>query len=563
MEKIFLEITIVIGLASICTIVFRALKQPAVLAYILTGILLGPLGFFHLQEKEALMTLSQLGITLLLFILGLELRLTELRSIGKSAVVAGILQMVVTFGLGFFIAILFGFNQAVALIVGVALSFSSTVIIVKLLSDKRDLNSLHGKIAIGILLVQDFFAILAIIFLARSGDISGPGMVWTIAAILLKMTVLFGWILLLSEFVFPKIIHRIAKSSESLFLFSLAWVFFLTAIVTWPPIGFSVEIGGFLAGLALAGSTENFHIVAKMRSLRDFFITIFFVMLGLEMTFANVTHVLVPSFVLALFVIFGKPLIVMAVTGILGFQKRTSFFAGSLLGQVSEFSLILVFLGHQNGIIPTQIVTLLVLVSILSYVGSTYLIQHNNILYRKVSHLLTIFEWKKVHPEHTYSTKEITEDTKDHVVVIGAHQMGQSVIRALEKSGEDVVAVDFNPDIVSTLKEKNVPVIFGDISDSEIQEKIGLHRAKMVISTIPDIEDNTILIRDMNKKNKKAIVVVMAYELSDAKSLYKAGADYVVLPHLAGGRHLAKILFDKKHLELIEEYKEHDLKSWI
>lgn len=563
MQTIFLEITIVIGLASVFTILFRFLKQPPVLAYILTGILLGPVGLFHLHERDALMSLGQLGITLLLFILGLELRLSDLRSVGKTAIIAGILQMVITLGLGFGLARIFGMDVIVAVYLGIAFAFSSTVIVVKLLSDKRDLHSLHGKIAVGILLIQDFFAILSIVFLSGAKEVSGTAFLSEFGLVILKLLVLFGWVLLFSEFIFPKIIHHIAKSSESLFLFSLAWVFLLTAIVTWQPIGFSVEIGGFLAGLALAGSAEHVHIVAKMRSLRDFFVTIFFVTLGLQMSFAHVSQVIFPVLIFSLFVIFGKPLIIMLITSFFGFRKRTSFFIGSSLGQVSEFSLILAFLATQKGVITPEIVTIVVLVSIIGFIGSTYIIQNTNTLYRSVAKYFAILEWQTVNPEHEFSDKITTEEMEGHVVVIGAHQMGQSVIRALDKSGEDVIAVDFDPDIVKKLSEKKIPILFGDITDNEIQDKVALHNAKMVISTIPDVDDNVFLIKDMNKRNRKAMVVVMAYELSDAKTLYKAGADYVVLPHLAGGRHLAKMLVDKRHLELIEEYKEHDLKSWI
>lgn len=562
MESIFGEIALIICIASVLAIIFHALKQPAILAYILTGILIGPLGLFQLEHKEALELLGSLGITLLLFMLGLELRITELRSIGKNAVIAGIIQMVASASLGYGSALLLGFSSTVALYLGIALAFSSTVIVVKLLSDKKDLDSMHGKITIAILLVQDFFAILTIIFMSGTNNVSGIGLVTQGLLIFLKLLVLLGWIYLLSKYVFPKIIHKIARSPESLFLFSLAWVFLLTAIVTWEPIGFSIEIGGFLAGLALANSAENFHIVAKMRALRDFFIVIFFVMLGLEMTFDNIGSVLVPAIILSLFVLIGKPIITMLATATVGYRKRTSFFVGSSLGQISEFGLIILFLGQANGIIPNEAITLMVLVGIISFVGSSYIISHMNDIYRQLSKYLVVFEFRKISAESAISSDELS-DLEDHVVVIGAHQMGQSIIRALDKSGEEVVAVDFNPDIVKKLSQKKIKICFGDIADIEIQEKVNLQKAKMVISTIPDIEDNLYLIKGMNKLNKRAKVVVMAYEISEAKQLYKAGADYVVLPQLAGGRHLAKILIEKKHLELIEDYKAKDLRSWI
>jgi Kef-type K+ transport system membrane component KefB len=557
-ESIFFEIAVVIILASALTILFRYLRQPSILAYILTGIILGPLGIFHLQNKDALQTFGQLGITLLLFMLGLELKLHELRSIGKTAIIAGTLQMVGTFALGFGLSLLLGFPQSVSVYLGIALAFSSTIIIVKLLSDKKDLNSLHGKLALGILLMQDFFAILTIIFLGGVPGGGGVQVMFSVLLVLLKIVVLAGWIVVLSTYVFPRLIHSIAKSPESLFLFSLAWVFALTAIVTSKPIGFSIEIGGFLAGLALANSAENYQIVAKMKSLRDFFITIFFVTLGLEMHLTNLGSVILPAIVFSLFVLLIKPFLVMAITGMMGFRKRTSFFVGSSLAQVSEFSLIILFLAAQKGLLGDRAVTTIVLVAMITFTVSTYIIQNANRLYKQVG------RWFFVPESHTHNTHEsIIEGEFDlfdkHVILIGGKQMGSSILHAFKNSGEQILVVDFDPDIVKKLKNQGVPVFFGDISDIEIQERAGFQRAKLVISTVPDLEDNLLLVEGLNHTNKRAKVVVMAYEAQDAKALYKAGADYVVLPHLAGGHHLAKILVDSKYLEMIEKYKAKDL----
>lgn len=558
MESIFSEIAIVIIVASVLTIIFRYLRQPSILAYILTGIILGPLGFFHLQNKDALQTFGQLGITLLLFMLGLELKLHELRSIGKTAIIAGTLQMVGTFVLGFGLSLLLGFSSSISVYLAIALAFSSTIIIVKLLSDKKDLNSLHGKLALGILLMQDFFAILTIIFLGGVPGGGGVQVLFSVLVVLLKIVVLAGWIIVLSTYVFPRIIHSIAKSSETLFLFSLAWVFALTAIVTSKPIGFSIEIGGFLAGLALAGSSENYQIVAKMKALRDFFITIFFVTLGLEMHFTNFVQVIVPSLVFSLFVLVIKPFLVMGITGMMGFRKRTSFLVGASLAQVSEFSLIILFLAAQKGLLGDRAVTTIVLVAMITFTVSTYIIQNANKLYKQIGH------WFLVPEKHTRNSHEdIGEGEFDHfdkhVILIGGQQMGRSILYALKNSGEQILVVDFDPDIIRRLKSEGVAVFFGDIADVEIQERAGFHRAKLVISTVPDLEDNLLLIEGLNHTNRRAKIVVMAYEAQDARVLYKAGADYVVLPHLAGGHHLAKILVDNKHLEMIEKYKEKDL----
>lgn len=558
MEQIFLEITIIICLAAFLTIIFRHYKQPAILAYLLTGIILGPLGLFHLQEKVALETLGQLGITLLLFMLGLELKLHELRSIGKAAIIMGGAQMVLTIASGYVVASLLGFSQTAAIYTGLALSFSSTIIIVKILSDKRDLNSLHGKLAIGILLMQDFFAVMTIIFLTGVSQNGGSALFTQVIMILLKVVVLFGWVIVLSKFVFPHIVRRIARSHESLFLFSLAWVFALTALIASPYIGFSIEIGGFLAGLALANTSENFQIIAKMKALRDFFITIFFVVLGLEMSVTNISQVIVPALILTAFVILIKPFIIMVITGALGYRKRTSFFVGVSLSQISEFSFLILFLGSTSGAIPPELDTMFLIVGVATFATSTYGLQHSNKLYKQFGKYLHIFERKQPNKNHIEAQEDL-KDMENHIILVGGHAMGRGVIKALEDTKEKVIVVDFDPDIVHRLKQDNIPAVFGDIADSDIQERVHFDKAKLVISTVPDLEDNLLLIEGLNYENKKAKVVVMSYEPQDTKELYKAGADYVVMPHLAGGRHLAKIIIDKNHLELIEKYKAKDL----
>lgn len=562
MERIFFEITIIICLAAFLSIVFRFLKQPSILAYILTGVLLGPLGLFHLQNHEALQTFGQLGITLLLFMLGLEIKLGEVRTLGKPVLVIGLLQIWFTFVIGFFVSELLGLNAVQSIFISIGLTFSSTIVIVKILSDKKDLTSLHGKIAVGILLLQDFFAVLVLVFLSQgTNDVHLP-LFLQVLIILIKVAALFGIVLFLSKSFFPKITPYVARSQESFFLFSLAWVFAFTAFVASPFIGFSVEIGGFLAGLAFANTHENYHIISKMKSLRDFFITIFFVMLGLEMTFTHVVQALLPALILSAFVLLVKPLLVMVLTGLYGYKKRTSFFVGVSLSQVSEFSLIILFLGVQNHVITPEIVTIMILVCMITFAFSTYMLQNWNQLYKKLEQYLRFLEGEHTKKDITlHNQKE--ENLTGHVIVIGGDQMGQSIYHSLKDEGENVLIIDFNPEIVEKLMKKNIPVLFGDISDMEIQEASHLHDAELVISTVPDIEDNLLLIEALNHTNRRAKIVVMSYETDEAKLLYKKGADYVVLPHLAGGRHLAKILVDKNHLKLIEDYKKKDLSSLI
>ncbi|MDZ4227846.1 MAG: cation:proton antiporter family protein [Candidatus Levybacteria bacterium] len=548
MPNIFLETTVIICMAAFFAVIFRWLKQPIILAYILTGILIGPFGFFNLSSKDLLQLMAQFGITLLLFMVGLELKLNDLKSVGRVSLLTGIGQIVFTSLIGYFICLALGFSFIVSVYVAIALTFSSTIIIVKLLSDKRDLHSLYGKISVGFLLVQDFFAILFLIFLAGFNNLNGESLsVWIFLATLVKGAILFGGVIYLSKTLLPKIVDIIAHSPEALFLFSLAWAFGLASIVSSSLIGFSIEIGGFLAGLSLANSTENFQIAAKIRSLRDFFITIFFVILGMNLTFGNIAAILYPAMVLSLFVLIGNPIIVMIIMGILGYRKRTSFLAGLTVAQISEFSLIIIFLGSRLGHLAEEIVTLITVVGIVTFAVSTYMIVYGNKLYLFLAPFLSIFEKKHGKKDETLHSLGQLSEIKNHVVLVGGDQMGESLIDVLEAMNREIVIIDFDPEIVNKSEFKNIHRLFGDVSDNEISELANIHSAHLIVSTIPDVEDNLILVRKIKNKKSNAIVIVTALDSRDAKMLYAEKVDYVVLPHLAGGRQLAKLLEKDLH----------------
>ena len=559
MSNIFFEITIIICLVSVFTIILKLLRQPAILAYILTGIIIGPFGQLQLQNLDAIKTMGEFGITLLLFMMGLELNFKELKSIGKSVFIIGINQIILTGLAAYFISSIFNFPVLTSFYISIALTLSSTIIVVKLLSDKRELTSLYGKISIGLLLVQDFLAILVLIFLSgfNSENQSLNLSQLNLFSLFIKGVILFAVVALLSEKVFPKLIHLIAKSQEALFLVSIAWVFGLAAVVSSPTVGFSIEIGGFLAGLSLANAMENFQIASKVRALRDFFITIFFVSLGMQMQLGSLEKIMLPVIVFSLFVLILKPLIITSAMGFLGYRKRTSFLTGIHAGQISEFSLIIIFLGNKLGQIPTEISSLITAVGVITFVFSTYAISNANRLFKILSPCLWFFERKQTKRENIGSTEEDLGKLKDHVVLIGANRIGESILDAIDGLKDKVVVVDFDPQIVEKLKNKKVLTIFGDISDTDIQERLRLDKAKMIISTAPDTEDNLFLINCIKSLNKTAKIIVVSYDSDDAKYLYKAGADYVVLPHLAGGRHIAKIL-EENNLEEMKNLKPKD-----
>ncbi len=558
MGNLFFDITVIICLAAGLALIFRLLKQPEILAYILTGIIMGPLVVFRSANQDVLQTMSQLGITLLLFMVGLEIRVSDLFALGKSLLAVALGQIFVTFSLGFVLASLLNFAVLPAFYIAIALTFSTTVIIVKILSDKRDLHSLYARISLVILLAQDLLAVLLLMFLSGFSQQTGGALpLVQFFLIAIKGVILFAGVWYLSINVFPKLFELIARSSETLFLVSMAWVFGLTALVSSPYVGFSTEIGGFLAGLALANSIVNYQIIAKAKILRDFFIVIFFVLLGAQMNFVNFPKVLIPAILISTFVLVGKPLVVMVILGLTGYRKRTSFLTGITHSQISEFSLIIIFLGNKLGHVSDSVVSLITLVAIITFAFSSYIILQGNKLYLSFGKKINFLERKQNKKDEMVPTDGF-ENLKDHVVVVGGDQMGESILDALEESGDEVVVIDFDPTVVQKLISKKVHRLFGDISDLDIQERAQIDNAKLVISTIPDVEDNLLLLKELRHENRKAKVVVMALDAHDAKILYKANADYVILPHLAGGRQIAKIIAENS-LENIDKLKQKDL----
>ncbi len=544
MDNIIIELTIIFIISSVLSIVTRFLKLPTILAYIFTGLIVGPLALFGSDlfiHESMLESLSKIGITLLLFILGLEMKVSELRSVGKAAVLTGIGQIVFTSLIGFILALIIGYESRESLYIAIALTFSSTIVIVKLLSDKKDLNTLYGKISIGFLLIQDFVAILALLLLNGVSKEEGVSVI-SIVVTLAKAALIISITILLSQAVLPKLIHSISNNLEILFGFSLAWAFGIALLVSSEFIGLSIEIGGFLAGLALANSVESLQIVSKIRTLRDFFIIIFFVHLGTTLHLDNLSYSLIPAMFFSLFVLVGNPLIVLIILTRLNFKARTGFLSGLTVAQISEFSLIVIFLGNSLGHVSNEASSMVTLVGIITFAASSYMIMNGDSLYNIFRRQVRLFERK-----NTFEEQTSYEDMNKHIVVIGIEQIGSAILKEFKEEKENVLAVDFNPEVVSALKKKGYKAIFGDIIEHEIMEKANIHKARVVISTIPKLEENIILIQKIKSQITEVEVIVNSERKEYRKLLLEAGADMVIAPFDLAGQMLSRLV---KHSEL-------------
>ncbi len=558
MENVFLLLGLALVASTITAWFFKQLRQPSVLAYILTGFLLGPgvLGLF--SQAETTRVLSEMGITFLLFTVGLSMSVKNLKELAKVSLVTGVVQVLLIGAAGFFLAVRFGFSSVEAFYIGLALAFSSTIIVVKLLIEKKELNSLHGRISVGFLLVQDFLAIIALVLLpVLSVESSNPSL--EVAILLWKTFAFLVVVGFVTKYFLKEVFDSFAKNPELLFLSSISYCFLLA--VTSYYLGLSPESGAFLAGISLGTLPYNLDIVSKVKPLRDFFIVIFFLTLGAGTGLSLNPSSLAQMLEFSVIVLVATPLLIMALMGLLGYRKRTSFLTGIAVAQISEFSLILVAMGENAGHLSSETVSMITGVGVLTITVSAYFILYGHKLYQKLSPLLTVFEKKNASKEPW----QVPVKLEKHVVVVGYHRVGYGIVKKLLEMKENVVVVDFDPEVIKQLTSERIPCVYGDISDPEIASLINLEDARIVISTAPDVNDNLRLLREAKKLNKDVVTFVVAEQVEEALQLYDAGADYVILPHLLGSHHASLLLeeitnnFEKlietkvKHLEELHQ----------
>jgi Kef-type K+ transport system membrane component KefB/Trk K+ transport system NAD-binding subunit len=550
MEHLIFEIGLVIIAASAVGVVLYFLKQPLILAYILAGILLGPFGFGLIHDTEFIHGIATVGIMLMLFLVGLEMNVARLKDLGLVSLVAGAGQVVFTGLIGFLLVSLFGFTLIQSLYIAVALTFSSTVIAVKIMSDKKDTKSLYGQICIGILIVQDVLAIIALLILAGFKEGSFSFDVIHFGEVLVKGAVLGVAAALVSKYILKHLYKKIATSQELLILFSLSWCFLISLLSM--EIGFSMEIGAFIAGISLANFPYTYEINSKAKTLQDFFITIFFVALGSGLMFSSIVEFLVPLVVLSLFVLVGNPLIVLAIMGIMGYDKRTSFFTGLAIANISEFSLIVIAMGSSLGHLDEQISSMVAVIGITTMVISSYMMSYNNQLFAVLKKFLVLFERKN---KKEMAPKKST--FANHIILFGCGSVGEQILEKILSFKDDYLVVDHNNQVMKHLIENNIPCVFGDVEDEDLLQELDIEDSELIISTLPNIEDNYILLKYLKgmHSSKRPIVIVTADSAREGLDLFNRGADYIVLkPYLAA--HHVHII--NKELYQIEEEMEQE-----
>lgn len=554
MDILFIQLALILGLSSFFGYVVRLFKLPLLVAYLFVGLLLAASATIDVRASQILSFLPNIGVAFMLFLVGMELDLREIKSLGKPILTAGILQVFITAIVGSIIAKFFGFGLVEAWYLGIGLSFSSTVLVVKLLLDKKDLTSLYGKLSVGILLLEDFLAVVMLLLLTASESIfkSGLSVEFPLMAFIAKTMALFLTALLLNRFLLPRIFKAVSSQGELLFLTALAWCFFFVSFATI--LGFSALIGAFLAGVALASSPYHLHIQGKIKPLRDFFVALFFVYLGTQVNFTYLPTNLLLILTFGLYALLLKPIIYLLLLGIFGFRKHTMFQTAINLSQVSEFSLILLVVGLEKGIVGPSALTVIALTAVSTMVISSLMITHSKRIYKWVSKSVGFFEREARH----FMEGEQRDTLSGHVILIGGHQVGGEIVKLFKREKVPQIVLDFNPHLVQSLLELHVPVVYGDMGDPDVLEALNLAEARMIISTAPNFDDNKLLLEELKNKHINIPTVLRAETVQEADELYKGGADYVIIPEVLAGDSLVeklrdhlsgKYFEDRRHLE--------------
>ncbi|QED37351.1 cation:proton antiporter [Antarcticibacterium arcticum] len=527
-ENPFFEIALILFFAAVLGAIGQLLKQPLIVMFIALGILVGPSFLNIVRSTEYIHLLAEIGIAILLFIVGLKLDLRVIGAVGKIALLTGLGQIFFTSLIGYFLGIGLGFSSMHSFYIAVALTFSSTIIIIKLLSDKKEIDSLHGQIAIGFLIVQDIAVILVMIILSAIGQPGDIPLGYEILKTLLSGSLLFAIALIAMRWIIPGLSFFLARSQEMLILFAIAWAVTLAAIGEL--MGFSGEVGAFLAGVSLASSDFKELISSRLISLRDFMLIFFFVNLGANLDLSIIGSQVPSALIFSTFVLIGNPVIVLIIMGFMGYRKRTSFLAGLTVAQISEFSLIFAGLGFSIGHITGETVALITLVGLITIGLSTYLILYSHQIYEVISPALEIFE-----RENPYREAQLDPKNNDYydLIILGLGRFGGKIARLLDKEHPEVkfLGVDFDPMVVRNWQLQNHNVVYGDIEDPDLLERIPFKNAGCILSTVSDREHSLQLIRNLRRNDYTGKVYLTAIHDSDYQFLNNFGVNEVLLPH--------------------------------
>ena len=533
---LFYEIAALLVLAAGVGFVGLMLRQPLIVSFIAVGILAGPSMLDIAQSDAQIDLLAELGIAVLLFLVGLKLDFNLVRTLGPVALVTGLGQVLFTTVFGFLIALALGLDARTAIYVAIALTFSSTIIIVKLLSDKREIDALHGRIALGFLIVQDIVVVIAMISLSAIGvgdAAGGENALGDVLRVLGYGLGMLAFVVAFIRFLANPLVERLSRAPELLVSFAIGWAALLAAVGHY--LGFGKELGGLLAGFSLASTPFREAIAARLASLRDFLLLFFFIALGASLDLSVLGASVGPAIVLSLFVLIGNPLIVLTIMGAMGYRKRTGFLAGLTVAQISEFSLIFMAMGVSIGHVADEALGLVTLVGLVTIAASTYMITFSHKLYQVFEPVLGLFERKGTQAEPDNGPDS---SVPHDVILFGLGQYGLGIAGALRDQGKQVLGIDFSPEAVRHARAQGFDTLFGDATDPEFLAHLPLGKARWLVLAVPEHhtglthdDPRRALLRAAQDLGYTGKVAVAAHQPHVAEAFARGRADLVLMPY--------------------------------
>ena len=560
------SIGICVGAAALLALIGWRLRQPLILAYLVTGVVIGPHVLNFVKDQASIQTVAEIGLILLLFIIGLEIDLKKLASAGAPVLLTGALQVPICIALGWGFFFLIGQRNAPhnysLLYLAACMSLSSTLVVVKLLYDKFELDTLPGRITLGVLVIQDLWAVG---MLAVQPNLENPDF-FPLALSLLKGALLVVGALNISKYLLPYLFRSVAKAPELVLVSALAWCFFLAG--TAQAIGLSREMGALIAGVSLSTFPYNLDVMAKAVSIRDFFVTLFFVALGMQIPVPSLEVVEI-ALAASAFVIVSR-LSVVPILYWLRLGHRASLIPAINLAQVSEFSIVIASLGLVRQQIGPDVVTIVIITFAITSVVSTYMIQSSHAVQKVLSGLLKVVRIRDL--DSATDAQERSEGRHETVVFLGFFRDASSILHEFEHAVDaaaskdflnKILVIDFNPSVMRELRNRGISCIYGDVAHADTLRHAGIEQAELVISSITDDilrgTNNLRMLKNIRAACPKARVMLTTEHIPQALNFYATGADLVYVPRIHSAPQVAAMLkrgldegFDKIRAEEIE-----------
>ncbi len=547
------DLALLIATATTLGFLARKTGQPTIVAYIATGLVLGPVMLNLVGESELTKLMSELGLGFLLFLLGIEMNIDDIREILRPVTNIAILQTILQTSLAFIIPLALGFTMMETVIIALCTVFGATPVIVKLLTDKDEITTLPGKIDVGVLILQDIYLVI-ILALLSAGNLTDPIAVsYTLAKIFVLMSLVGGLSYLSARFILPGLFRRVAESKHAFFIHGVAWAFLFISLTIY--LDLSVEVGAFLAGLGLGQIPYREELKERIRPITDFFMVIFFSSIALTITRSDLLIYWKEAIIASIILMIGNFLIMFYLIDRENFTPKTSFLGSINMTQVSEFSLVVGGLAVAQGFVESEILGYLSLMALLTMSTSSYLINYNQQIYKRVEPYLERF--------NSEDKKDVQlKEFENHAVIIGYNNIVKRVLPVIKQEYSDIIIVDRNPDNVEKLsRDPDLEYIYGDFNHGEIRKSAGLKRAEFILSVSSNASTQH---RILNETNIKSTRFLEAKRFEDAAEFYERGAEYVMIEDAITAEKVSEYL--ELYIEdpgIFKEEVENDIETFL